>query len=351
MQQRVLRVNLNFGFIKRLENYYHRKDYNMTTTLSNEQLKQIYFGALRFEEVDGYLAAFQYTAAQQDYFARVSQMWYDRCTASTSKTLEFITDADEISFEYRLVWAGSLDSVDVEFCGEIFRWAELDKIPKEGKLTFKFPAGEKYAGERYVRVYLPADSTMHIRNFTYKSPTGKLTPGKKGAKVLWMGDSITQGYGPYRSAYTYVSVANRILGYDILNQGIGGYVYDKNVLVDMGYKPEKIIIAMGTNQHRDTTDRAVREYYAALAQVYEDTPVVCVTPLWRGDTPDECAALLRFSGFIRDVCAQYGNIAVVDGFGLVPHEERYFLDRLHPNVDGCVAYGEKLAEEIGKIWG
>ncbi len=315
----------------------------MTTVLSNEQLKKIYFGALRFEEVDGYLAAFQYTAAQQDYFARVNPFWYDRSLATTAKTLEFTTDADEISFEFKIVWAGSLDSVELEVGGKIIKWYELDKLPREGKIVFALPAGEKY-----VRVYLPADATMHIRSFTYDSPAGRLVPGKKGAKVLWMGDSITQGYGPYRSAFTYVSVANRILGYDIINQGIGGYVYDKNVIVDMGYRPEKIIVAMGTNQHRDPTDTAVREYYAALRQVYGDTPVVCVTPLWRGDTPDNCAALLRYSGFIKDVCAQYGNITVVDGFELVPHEERYFLDRLHPNVDGCILYGTRLAEMVGE---
>ncbi len=323
----------------------------MTAVLSNEQLTRIYRGALRFEEVDGYLAAFQYTKAQQDYFARTSLMWYDRCTATTAKTLEFITDADEISFEYRMMWVGSPDTVEVEVGGDIFLWASLDKIPREGKITFRFPEGEKYGGEKQVRVYLPADSTMQIKNFAYESPTGKLTPAPRGKKVLWLGDSITQGYGPYRSAYTYVSVANRILGYDILNQGIGGYIYDKNSLVDMGYRPEGIVVAMGTNQHRETKIGTVRDYYEALAKVYGDTPVVCVTPLWRGDTPDDCEALIRLSEYVKEVCAAYANITVVDGFGLVPHEEKYFLDRLHPNVDGCKIYGTKLAEIIRQAWG
>ena len=38
-----------------------------------------------------------------------------------------------------------------------------------------------------------------------------------------------------------MSVANRLLGYDIINQGIGGYVYDKKSLMPMEwYKPEVI---------------------------------------------------------------------------------------------------------------
>ena len=79
--------------------------------------------------------------------------------------------------------------------------------------------------------------------------TGPFSPARKNEKVLWLGDSITQGFGPLRSAQTYVSVANRLLNYDIVNQGIGGYIYDKKSLMKMdGYTPDKIIVALGTNQ-------------------------------------------------------------------------------------------------------
>lgn len=97
-----------------------------------------------------------------------------------------------------------------------------------------------------------------------------------------MGDSITQGFGPLRSAHTYVSVANRLLNYDIINQGIGGYIYDKNVLVNMeGYSPDKIIISLGTNQYGTESMKDVEEYYERLSEVYGDRPVLCITPIWR----------------------------------------------------------------------
>lgn len=92
-------------------------------------------------------------------------------------------------------------------------------MEKEGRMTFSLPAGKKK-----VTVYLPSDATALLRNFETDQP---VTPAEKGPKVLWLGDSITQGYGPLRSACTYVSVANRLLNYDIINQGIGGYIYDK----------------------------------------------------------------------------------------------------------------------------
>ena len=165
-----------------------------------------------------------------------------------------------------------------------------------------------------------------------------------------MGDSITQGYGPLRSGETYVSVANRILKYDILNQGIGGYVYDKNVLMKMNdYQPDKIIISMGTNQFGTETMQDVEEYYEQLKQIYGDTPMLCITPIWRGDVPGGEPTLIRFCQKTKEICEKYSNIIVVDGFKLVPHLSEYFLDDLHPNCLGCEIYGRNLVEEIKRL--
>ena len=82
--------------------------------LSNEQLKSIYRGALWFQETEeGYLQAFQYTKEQNKYFEKVSEFWFERCTASTAKTLEFTTAATSCSFEYKLIWVGSEDTVEL----------------------------------------------------------------------------------------------------------------------------------------------------------------------------------------------------------------------------------------------
>ena len=81
-------------------------------------------------------------------------------------------------------------------------------MEKEGTLSFDLPEGKKQ-----VTIYLPADATIVLRNFEIND-TYEIVEKKE--KVLWMGDSITQGFGPLRSAHTYVSVANRLLNYDIM---------------------------------------------------------------------------------------------------------------------------------------
>ncbi len=308
--------------------------------LTNEQLKEIYYGALNFEETaDGYLQAFQYTKKQIQYFEEISEFWYERCTASNAKTLEFHTTATRVSMEYKIIWMGSEDSVELVIDDVITKIHYVKDLKKEGKISFDLPQGQKK-----VVIYLPADATILLRNFEIDAD---YVPVKKGEKVLWLGDSITQGFGPLRSAHTYVSVANRLLNYEIINQGIGGYVYDPNILVDMdGYRPDKIIVALGTNQYGTESMKDIEDYYVRLRELYGEIPVLSVTPLWRGDSTDGEPVLIKFCEKLKEICAKYDNITIVDGFKLIPHLPEYFLDNLHPNPLGCEMYGRNLVLAI-----
>ena len=312
--------------------------------LTMEQLKSVYFGALHFRETDdGYLQAFQYTDSQMDYFNNPSfSFWYDRCSATTAKTFELTTTATRISFAYKFIWKGSEDTVEMYVNGLATEIRYVKDMGEEGRLSFELEEGEKQ-----VMIYLPADATILVKDLDINAD---FVPAVKGEKVLWIGDSITQGYGPLRSSHTYVSVANRLLNYDVLNQGIGGYVYDKNTMVPMaGYRPDKIIIAMGTNQFGSKTMEAVEEYYECLKRVYGDTPVLCVSPIWRGDCPEQYDVFVRFCDNVKKIAGQYSNVTVVDGFTLVPHLPEYFLDQLHPNCLGMELYGRNLAAFIRKV--
>lgn len=314
-------------------------------SLANKELQNIYCGALYFEETeDGYLKANQYTKPQMDYFKNAFEMWFERCDASSAKTIEFETDASKVSFEYKLIWKCSEDSIELAIDGLATEIVYLKDIDMEGRVSWNLPEGKKK-----VTIYLPSDATILVRNFDID---GEFKPVLKNEKVLWLGDSITQGYGPLRSYQTYVSVANRILNYDILNQGIGGYIYDKKSLMKMeGYDPDKIIVALGTNQFGDEKAyEMVKEYYETLIGIYgEEIPILCITPLWRGDTGDGIPTLIKFCENIREIVGKYKNIKVVDGFKMVPHLEEYYLDNLHPNALGTEVYGRNLVEEIRRI--
>lgn len=311
--------------------------------ISNKQLKKIYFGAYSFSETeDGYLQAFQYSKPQMDYFEEAFDFWYERSFATTAKTLEFSTEATCISFDYKISWIGSMDSFELCVNGLITDIIYVKDIKEEGKITFELAAGSKN-----VIIYLPADETVLIKNFEIDAD---FIPATKGDKVLWLGDSITQGYGPLRSAQTYVSVANRLLNYDVVNQGIGGYVYDKKSLMKMrGYKPDKIIVALGTNQYGTERMDDVEEYYEVLTDIYKKIPILCITPIWRGDHLDEMPVFLSFCDKVKKIAEKYSNIKIVDGLTLVPHLSEYYLDDLHPNQLGAEVYGRNLVEAIREL--
>lgn len=311
--------------------------------LQNEQLKEIYFGAYSFAETeDGYLQAFQHNQAQMDFFKATLDFWYDRSMASCAKTLEFSTTATEISFDYKIIWTGSQDSFELCIDGLIHDIVYLKDIPAKGTLKFTMEEGMKN-----VIIYLPADATALIRNF---DTNAQVIPAPKGEKVLWLGDSITQGHGAFRSGETYVSVANRFLNYDVLNQGIGGYMYLKYSLIPMdSYKPDKIIVALGTNQYETESMELIEEYYETLTSIYSGTPILCITPLWRGDKPESLPTLINFTEKLKNIVAKYDNVKVIDGFQMVPHLPEYFTDNLHPNALGMEFYGRNLVNEIKRI--
>lgn len=311
--------------------------------LTNDELKKIFYGAYNFTETaDGYLMAHQYTEAQEKYFEKAFDFWFERCNASTAKTLEFTTEASEFSFDYQIPWLGSEDSFELCINGLITDIRYLKNLEKQGTLTFTMPEGEKD-----VIVYLPADALAVITNFEINAA---YKPAVKGEKVLWLGDSITQGYGPLRSSQTYVSVANRLLNYDIINQGIGGYIYDPKVLVEMeGYKPDKIIVALGTNQYGTESMADIEEYYETITKLYKDIPILAITPLWRGDNMEGVPTLIKFCENLKAIIKKYDIVTMVEGWNLVPHLPEYFLDNLHPNQLGTEVYARNLVREIERL--
>lgn len=311
--------------------------------LTNEELKKIYFGAYEFEEKDGYLKANQYSKPQMDYFNSSLEMWAERCDASTAKTFEFTTDASEVSFDYKITWKCSEDTVDLYVDGLCHKIFYIKDMGEEGNLKFTLPEGT-----HKVVIYLAVDATMLIKNFlidsSYEAPV-------KNTKVLWLGDSITQGYGSLRSSESYVSITNRTFDYDIINQGIGGYIYDCKSLMKMpGYTPDKIVVAHGTNQYGDKDMSAVEKYYEVLTEIYgTEIPIFCITPIWRGDNIEALPVFYTFCENVKKVASKYPNVRIIDGLDLVPHLEEYYTDNLHPNLLGTETYAANLVKELKKL--
>ncbi len=312
--------------------------------LNNKQLLSLIHGAYSIKERDGGFISFSHYTDEQVKYLTFNTFYSERAVYSSSITLEFEGTAKKIALTYRVFGGCPSDTIEAYSDGVPVNIYHTESNIIEAKVELKLPSGNKH-----VVVYLPLDFECGIKDVDIDGDWSPVAPRK--TKVLWIGDSITQGYGTFRTAETYVNVANRTLGYEILNQGIGGYWYDENVITHMpDYYPDKIIVAMGTNQHRapDKLER-VTKFYEALAKIYPNVPTLTITPIWRGDPGSSIAELKGLSQMIVDTVKQYNNIRVADGFTLVPNLKEYYHDLLHPNALGGHIYGENLANYIKKI--
>lgn len=312
--------------------------------ISNASLKKYVYGTYQTKIEKGYLVFYHHSEEQMAYLkVRSEDFFYPRSKFSSSVTLEFKTQSQKISFDYKIVEVGSYDTLDVYVDGEPYKIVKAEGLGTKGNVEFYLPTGEKR-----VTVYFPCDLNMQIKNFQTESSLKKV---RKGEKILWTGDSITQGYGTFITGETYVNVANRKLNYDLINQGIGGYVFDSGVLTQMsGYMPKKIIIAFGTNHYKnDDFEGQVAAYFKQLNAIYKGVKTVVITPLWRNDDGSDLEKLKLASEQIKKICSCYDNVYCVDGLTLIPNCNEYFWDGLHPNALGAHYYAENLVKYLKKI--
>ena len=318
---------------------------------SANSLKKLIKGACYFESQGGYLTSFRFSKAQIDLTKAegYNEAWRNRVLFSAGIRLELITDAEHISFDYKLyIGDCALDkrskTLDTWIDGVLHSVISIEQM--KGKIEINLPKGEKR-----VAIYLPNYYQFSIKNFTID---GKYKSVKdKGQKVLVIGDSITNGFGSIISSGSYFNVLQRLTGYNMLNQGIGGYRCEPNELMQIdGFTPDKIITLLGTNWYNcpDVYDyeKSTVDYYNRLTELYKDKKIIAISPLWRDDNVER----ERFDwcrSIVKRECQKHDNITYVEGYTLVPNVEECFIDKLHPNEYGSLLLAENLYKIIKKI--
>lgn len=318
---------------------------------SANSLKKLIKGACYFETERGYLIPYKYSRAQLDMMNQegFDEFWRIRGNISAGIRIEFKTDSSFVSFDYKASVGSPLtdrsNTVDVWIDGALYSVLHLEK--DKGSVKVDLPSGEKT-----VSIYYPCDSQFWVKNFTID---GKYKSIKdKGQKVLVIGDSITQGYGPNFSSGSYFNELQRQTGYNMLNQGIGGYRCEAKFLTYVdGFVPDKIITFLGTNWY-DAEDvypyeKATADFYNRLAELYPNTEILSISPLWRSDDGFNPERFKWCTDVVKNECKKHENITLLDGYTLVPNVFECFCDKLHPNEYGCLLLATNIHKEMKKI--
>ncbi len=168
------------------------------------------------------------------------------------------------------------------------------------------------------------------------------------ARVLFVGDSITANTS-VPPALTYPALIGRRLP-TVLIQNLGrpsgsmstigaftGFSAHPDLLRTIsGFFPATaVVVLLGTNDWKASIslDTFARDFGYWRRNVPPSVAIVCVTPPWRRDegANDNGDTLDDFRAVIATVCAKD---TVVDGTAAIPHDDRYFVDGLHPNGIG-----------------
>ena len=320
--------------------------------LTVTELKALLHGAIRTEQTpDGYLALYRFTEKQRAYYQSTNEtklraLFFEKSLASSNIRLTFQTNSPFFSFDFRTKKASSRKYYyfDVFVDGMLtVHQGEEDVLEGAGNLQVSLPEGE-----HLVSVYCPVLFSTEIANFTL-ADGATLSPVTLPRRILMLGDSITQGYDARFSSGSYANLLTDMLHATSVNQGIGGEVFNPDMLdSDLGFAPDLITVAYGTNDFSKCTKEDMRaaanEFYRRLRATYPGVKIFSILPIWRIDCTKAYDMRFEEAKQIARAAAEAVGAIVIDGTTLVPHMREFFADTkvLHPNELGFRFYTSAL---------
>jgi len=320
--------------------------------LGLEEIKSITRGAVKVWENNGAFCFAKCTDKQVNaWYKYGSEVLGVRSETTTGVRLDFYTNSKTFSFKtasgekFELLINGILRERYVrgeESCIEktVSLTDSIGKECDELRVTLIFPSHTKGSLE-----YVKLDDGAYTRVPEYKT------------KMLFMGDSITQGHN---SKYDSLSYAWRTVSFfdaDAVINGIGGAFFMPESFDTSDFDPDTVIIAYGTNDACRSDYGYMKEktvgFLDLVKKAYGEKKVVVLSPIWRAK--NDGSFMGEDFERKRDMVeaeAKARGFYVVNGLKLVPPLDDFYADRyLHPNDLGFGLYAENLIKELIKIMG
>ena len=320
--------------------------------LSIEELRSFALGAARVEErAEGVVFHRFFEEERECYRANAASLI--RSYSGSGIVLEFVTDARSFSFDATLTPASSRN------------WGFFD-LEIDGLLTAHIGSGDMKAapevrfecaldgGRHRLTLHLPQLACAALRNAELDGATTACAR-PRDRRILFYGDSITQGYDAQYPSLTYDALTAAEFDAEIRNKAIGGDTFRPELLAAPlpGWSPDLIVVAYGTNDWSHGTEAVFRQrstkFYEALARIYPGVPVAALQPIWRadGNHRTEVGDFADAARFVAEAAQYNPDAVVIDGMKLVPPTAEFYADaRVHPNDLGFSFYARNLIREL-----
>lgn len=315
--------------------------------LTLEQIKTITAGMLDAWEDEKGIHFAKCTPKQVEAWYKVEEILGVRAETTTGVKLDFYTDSKTFSFtvndhvQEETKYEIYIDNV---LCYYYFKDAFLESTTKSIELDGK---------EHRITLYLPGHG-IGILGSVELEDGASFRPHTYDRKMLFIGDSITQGWDSTWDSLSYANHVSRFFNAYSVIQGIGGAKYHDTTFDEaIDFDPDVVIIAYGTN---DWTCYATMEeahaqckgFLDKLVNRYGDKKLLGITPIWRADKNTDMAmgSFESCVGYVREELIAHG-MTVIDGESLIPHLPEFFMDEyLHPNTSGFGVYALNLVEQL-----
>lgn len=323
--------------------------------LDTKTMDSLIFGAIRAEENDGYRLYHRFTEDQVRRIesCRQPNAWQFVAFSSAGMRLDVTGEIRSLSFSYRLrsYTLQCPGAFDVYENGALRLHQRSMTVPGVEEAAFTYVPTKPGR----ITVYFPNYAALSLKDLEIE---GSFAPAEEGAKLLTLGDSITQGAFPPMPGQSYVNIVGRNLNANVLNQACSGFRHKLYPWDTIDFKPDVITVAYGTNDWTlgDDTDADSRAFYGQLKARFPGVPVFVMTPVYRDRAPvppfaendrtrNALGRTLEDQRRILTENASACGFTPVDGLKLMPHELAYLqADRLHPLAGGHEAIGAAMTE-------
>ena len=302
--------------------------------LTFDEIKSLTHGADRVTIEDDGLHFYKCTERQEAAWIE-NKMPQSIVRATTGIRLEFSTDAEAITFS-----APSGGKFEIWVNGMFYRQILANVLREAGET----PCVKLGKGTKKVMLALPSHTAGVLSSLSLEGATF-YAPVTYDKKILFIGDSITQGWNSKYDTLSYAYRTATTLGADFHICGFGGGRYIPETFDLVNFDPDTIVVAFGVNDfsstHRTAEDNMAnaRGFLARVKAAYPNRRVLVITPIWVPEKDEAWHAIARAS--IAKVAKEQG-FEVVDGATLSPQNTDFYADSVHPNELGFSIYAERL---------
>jgi len=314
--------------------------------------EDLFHGICSLEKTADGVMPHRMTARLLDFYRRTNTDWFVRARGSSSGVrMEFRTAAKKLAMKIRFGdHCRFFYGFDIR-CGDrpVGRFAS--RTMGEGVEFSQNLPGE---GVRTVRIAFPWQSLCDIISFQLDD-VSVIEPNTYPARpILFLGDSITQGYEAVAPDDAYVPRLALALGRDFFDLGVGGMVLRSDAVAHaLDYPWSTAFLAFGVNDCSKRRELSVfREDVLRSLELLSgraDSKLYVITPLpWPGcpaDQPEELS-LSRYRAVLEECAAKFPSVTLFRGPELMDECPENYADKVHPNETGMARIACRLAERL-----